>query len=87
MEPTANPIQQVLDRTETITFDCYGTLIDWRAGIRSALRMGAPFLRGAKGVARTVVRDVFGCAIHPPPFFKRKGRGTRAGAVHVDNYE
>ena len=28
----------VLNRIETITFDCYGTLIDWRAGVESSLR-------------------------------------------------
>jgi 2-haloacid dehalogenase len=32
------PIEQVLGRTRTITFDCYGTLIDWRAGVESALQ-------------------------------------------------
>ena len=26
-------IEEVLRRTRTITFDCYGTLIDWRAGL------------------------------------------------------
>ena len=27
------PINELLQRIETITFDCYGTLIDWRAGL------------------------------------------------------
>jgi len=30
-------IEEVLRRVETITFDCYGTLIDWRAGLQSSL--------------------------------------------------
>ncbi|NOS99143.1 MAG: HAD-IA family hydrolase [Phycisphaerales bacterium] len=28
----------IRDRIELITFDCYGTLVDWETGIRSALR-------------------------------------------------
>ena len=27
-----------LDRFQVLTFDCYGTLIDWETGIFSALR-------------------------------------------------
>ncbi len=30
-------IRQVLRRTKTITFDCYGTLIDWRGGLIRSL--------------------------------------------------
>ena len=30
-------IQSVLATTKTITFDCYGTLVDWRAGIGQSL--------------------------------------------------
>lgn len=30
-------LAKVADRVETITFDCYGTLVDWRAGIATAL--------------------------------------------------
>lgn len=30
-------IKQVLRRTKTITFDCYGTLIDWRGGLIRSL--------------------------------------------------
>lgn len=29
-------LQQVLDRITTITFDCYGTLIDWREGLTNS---------------------------------------------------
>ena len=29
-------IQEVLRRIDTVTFDCYGTLIDWRAGVGGA---------------------------------------------------
>jgi 2-haloacid dehalogenase len=42
MRPTAQPVGQVsmLDftRFQVLTFDCYGTLIDWETGIFSALR-------------------------------------------------
>jgi 2-haloacid dehalogenase len=31
-------IQDVLRRTKTITFDCYGTLIDWSAGLSRSFR-------------------------------------------------
>lgn len=30
-------IEEMFARTKTITFDCYGTLIDWRAGVESSL--------------------------------------------------
>ena len=32
-----NIIDEVLRRTRVITFDCYGTLIDWAAGLRGSL--------------------------------------------------
>lgn len=32
----------MLDRFEVLTFDCYGTLIDWETGITAALRAAAP---------------------------------------------
>lgn len=36
-------IEEVLRRTQTITFDCYGTLIDWRAGLsRSCAELFGP---------------------------------------------
>ena len=31
-------IRNHLSSVTTITFDCYGTLIDWRAGIESSMR-------------------------------------------------
>ena len=31
-------IEQAIGHVKTITFDCYGTLIDWRAGVESAMR-------------------------------------------------
>jgi 2-haloacid dehalogenase len=31
-----------LDRFEVLTFDCYGTLIDWESGILSALHLARP---------------------------------------------
>ena len=31
-------LEEVLGKVKTITFDCYGTLIDWRAGVESAMR-------------------------------------------------
>lgn len=34
---TDSTLPNVLLRTKTITFDCYGTLIDWRAGVVSSL--------------------------------------------------
>src|SRR3712207_545608 len=41
-----------------LTFDCYGTLIDWESGIDGALR---PLLRKAGGaVGREAARDAFG---------------------------
>lgn len=30
------PLDQIRDQVETISFDCYGTLIDWESGIRRA---------------------------------------------------
>ncbi|HNQ24620.1 MAG TPA: HAD-IA family hydrolase [Phycisphaerae bacterium] len=32
-----NGLRNVLRRTETVSFDCYGTLVDWEAGLRAAL--------------------------------------------------
>ena len=32
-----NTVDEVLRRTRVITFDCYGTLIDWAAGLRGSL--------------------------------------------------
>lgn len=32
-----NEILSQLNRAKTITFDCYGTLIDWKAGLRESL--------------------------------------------------
>ncbi|RPI43887.1 MAG: haloacid dehalogenase type II [Betaproteobacteria bacterium] len=44
----------------TLTFDCYGTLIDWEAGLLSELR---PWLqRHGKDVAETAVLEAFGVA-------------------------
>ncbi len=31
-------LEEVLARTDTITFDCYGTLVDWRAGLSRSFR-------------------------------------------------
>ena len=31
-----NAIEEVLRRVETVTFDCYGTLIDWAAGLEQS---------------------------------------------------
>ena len=31
-------LKQVLKRIDTITFDCYGTLISWAEGLESSLR-------------------------------------------------
>lgn len=36
MEPTstaASDIRSLLSRTRTVTFDCYGTLVDWKGGL------------------------------------------------------
>lgn len=45
--------------TTTLTFDCYGTLIDWESGILTALR---PLLARAGGRAdATVLRDFAAC--------------------------
>lgn len=48
-----------LDRFEAITFDCYGTLIDWERGILAALR---PILtsHGVTGVADDQLLERFG---------------------------
>ncbi|MFQ5461931.1 MAG: hypothetical protein ACE5E5_04800, partial [Phycisphaerae bacterium] len=32
-----NSLPQALGAADTLTFDCYGTLVDWRAGVESAL--------------------------------------------------
>jgi 2-haloacid dehalogenase len=39
------------DRFEVLTFDCYGTLIDWEAGLLAALRSALPALGGMEGDA------------------------------------
>ena len=36
MQP--NSLDHIRDGLELITFDCYGTLVDWETGIRSAIR-------------------------------------------------
>lgn len=35
---TTDAFDTALVRTQTLTFDCYGTLVDWRAGLTGALR-------------------------------------------------
>ncbi len=35
---TTNTFDTVLAHTQTLTFDCYGTLVDWRAGLTGAFR-------------------------------------------------
>lgn len=38
MPPTSDTFRQVLRRTEVLTFDCYGTLIDWALGLSNSFR-------------------------------------------------
>jgi len=33
-----SPLDDLKDRVSLITFDCYGTLVDWETGLRSAIR-------------------------------------------------
>ncbi len=35
---TGTTLDQLRDRIELITFDCYGTLVDWESGLRAAVR-------------------------------------------------
>ena len=60
-------IQEVLRRIDTVTFDCYGTLIDWRAGVGGAFaelfgempgggRLDELFEAYVQAVARTAER-------------------------------
>ena len=51
-------IEEVLDRVTTITFDCYGTLIDWRAGLGRSLSMllGAGMADRTDKIYETYVR-------------------------------
>ncbi len=51
-------IEEVLGRTKTITFDCYGTLIDWRAGVTQAFRelFGPATLDQAEELFKAYVR-------------------------------
>ena len=53
-----DPIEEVVRRTKTITFDCYGTLIDWRAGIEDALReiVGRAAIRSTDEMFNAYVR-------------------------------
>lgn len=53
-----DPIEEVLNRTKTITLDCYGTLIDWRAGIENALReiVGRAAIRSTDEMFKAYVR-------------------------------
>src|SRR5687767_6474983 len=37
-----SPSHELIDRFDVLTFDCYGTLIDWEAGIATALRHALP---------------------------------------------
>ncbi len=45
-----------LDRFGVLTFDCYGTLIDWEAGLLAALREALP---GAIGIEDDVVLETY----------------------------
>ena len=51
-------IEEVLDRVTTITYDCYGTLIDWRAGLGRSLSMllGAGMADRTDEIYETYVR-------------------------------
>jgi 2-haloacid dehalogenase len=51
------------DRFDALTFDCYGTLIDWEAGIVSALRP----IAGAHGVTATDDTLLESFAAHEAP--------------------
>jgi len=75
-------------RFDALTFDCYGTLIDWETGIWDALR--PLFLRHRVAVARQDALEMFGAleseAERPPYRVYRtvlrdvlKGMGRRAG--------
>ena len=46
------------DRYQVLTFDCYGTLIDWEAGIWDALR--PVFLRHGAAIPREDALEMFG---------------------------
>ena len=59
-------------RVEALTFDCYGTLVDWEAGIVAALR---PLLR-AHGVADPGDREILEC-------FGRLEPAAQAGAFRT----
>ncbi len=37
MDPALGPVMKLTD-FEALTFDCYGTLIDWETGIAAALQ-------------------------------------------------
>ena len=44
--------REALRRFEVVTFDCYGTLIDWEAGILSAIRAALPGRAGVEILER-----------------------------------
>ena len=45
-----------LDAFDALTFDCYGTLIDWEAGLLAALREALP---GADGVGDDALLEAY----------------------------
>jgi 2-haloacid dehalogenase len=47
-------LPELRDHVTLLTFDCYGTLIDWEAGMRSALQ---PLAAGAKSSLDEIIRD------------------------------
>ncbi len=68
------------DRFDVLTFDCYGTLIDWEAGLLDAFRavsrsMGSPRRRGDAGPI-CGVRS--GCRGRPVPALPRDPRDRPA---------
>jgi 2-haloacid dehalogenase len=56
------------DRYDVLTFDCYGTLIDWETGLREALRRAIP---GAAGIDDDTLLESYArheAAAERPPY-------------------
>ena len=67
------------DRYDVLTFDCYGTLIDWEAGLLAALRAALPALDGIEDDALLEAYAGHEAAAERPPY--RSYRDVLAAGV------
>ena len=81
LAPENRTLKSALSQAEFLTFDCYGTLIDWETGILGALR---PIVaRHGKEIADAQLLELYGAFEaqgEQPPY--RPYREVLAGVVH-----